>query len=224
MHRVLKPGGVIGIADADHDTSIIYPPDPLLDRWLEVVREMRLRTSGGDVRIGQKLRALLADAGFERTAGSPSPAPPTAPTTARASWAPWQAAYLEDPAHIAEATRLGVSDEPELRAIADAWRRWGDVTRRHLRHRRLPMPRLESVSERRDRSGTALLCPIAMCDMTSAGFQPARYSSFRQRALGRRQRGLQPARSVRVRLAGPVTRGGNLDTLPTDARQETEAS
>jgi SAM-dependent methyltransferase len=125
MHRVLRPGSVIGIADADHDTSIIYPPDPLLDRWIEVSREMRLRTSGGDVRVGQKLRALLADAGFVRTQATIACNADGTDERARFIGG-WQAAGLEDTAFVAEATRLDVSDERELRDIAAAWRRWGD--------------------------------------------------------------------------------------------------
>jgi SAM-dependent methyltransferase len=126
MHRVLKPGGIVAIADADHDTSIIYPPNPLLERHAEIQREMRLRTSGGDVRIGQRLRALLAGAGFFRTEATIACAADGTDDRARIT-ATWQSSYLEDPAYIAEATRLGVADEPELRAIAAAWRAWGEA-------------------------------------------------------------------------------------------------
>lgn len=126
MHRVLRPGGVIGIADADHDTSIIYPPDPLLDRWIEISREMRRRTSGGDVRVGQKLRSLLAEAGFVRTEAAIACNADGTDERARFIGA-WQAAGLEDAAFVAECTRLGVSDERELRDIAAAWRRWGEA-------------------------------------------------------------------------------------------------
>lgn len=124
IHRVLKPGGIVAIADADHDTSIIYPPDPLLDRHNAIMREMRLRTNGGDVRIGQRLRALLIEAGFERTEASVICGADGTDDRAR-FMGEWQAAYVEEPTYIAEATRLGISNEPELRSIAAAWRLWG---------------------------------------------------------------------------------------------------
>jgi ubiquinone/menaquinone biosynthesis C-methylase UbiE len=126
MHRVLRAGGIVAIADADHDTSIIYPPDPLLERHVEIMREMRLRTSGGDVRVGQKIRAMLVDAGFARTQATVACAADGSDERAR-FMGEWNAAYVEDRTYVAEATRLGVSEERELREIAAAWRRWGEA-------------------------------------------------------------------------------------------------
>src|SRR5438105_3240200 len=47
IRRVLKPGAIIAIADADHDGSILAPADPLLDASLQLLAEIRARNGGG---------------------------------------------------------------------------------------------------------------------------------------------------------------------------------
>ena len=63
--RVLAPAGVIGLADADFDGSVIWPASPdLKARALKVETAVRER-AGGDPRIGRRLGTLLAEAGFQ---------------------------------------------------------------------------------------------------------------------------------------------------------------
>jgi len=122
-HRVLKPGGVIGVADADHDGTIIAPEDPLLWRSFAVADEVR-QIRGGDVRVGKRLRALLHEAGFERSVGSVS-----AGADGTAEAVQWvgesQAQYHAAPAYVDYVVERGISTKEEMRAISDAWRRWG---------------------------------------------------------------------------------------------------
>jgi SAM-dependent methyltransferase len=58
FRRVLRPGGVIGVADADYDGSIIAPADPALDASTRLLEDLRARTTGGDLRIGKHLPRL----------------------------------------------------------------------------------------------------------------------------------------------------------------------
>lgn len=123
MRRVLKRGGVIGLADADHDGSIIWPPDPLLDGSMQLLRDLRERSGGGDPRIGKRLRALLYEAGFVRaTASATAATDGTEESTRRTG--EWQARYLESPIG-GRAVALGLTTDDELRAMAAAWRAWG---------------------------------------------------------------------------------------------------
>lgn len=46
VRRVLKPGGVVGVADADHDGTIIFPDDPMLHRSFDVLARLRAQTAG----------------------------------------------------------------------------------------------------------------------------------------------------------------------------------
>lgn len=63
IFRLLKPGGQVVLVDADDGLTLVHPEPPQL---LEVMRlsETIQAESGGDRRIGRKLPALLAQAGF----------------------------------------------------------------------------------------------------------------------------------------------------------------
>ena len=123
MRRVMKLGAVIGIADADLDGSLIWPSSPALDASIRLMTELHL-AEGGSPHVGRQLRTLLFDAGFARSAASViADADGAKETTARTS-AFW-ASYHEAPALVAHITALGLATEPQLRAMADAWRKWG---------------------------------------------------------------------------------------------------
>jgi ubiquinone/menaquinone biosynthesis C-methylase UbiE len=62
-HRVLKPGGVIGIKEFDDGGILVHPLDPPLKRYYELY--WRLRSENGhDPQGGRKVGTLLAEAGF----------------------------------------------------------------------------------------------------------------------------------------------------------------
>jgi ubiquinone/menaquinone biosynthesis C-methylase UbiE len=64
IHRVLKPGGVIGVCSPDWDGLLIAPPSAELDQATEAYAALQAR-NGGDLRVGHKLGTYLADAGFQ---------------------------------------------------------------------------------------------------------------------------------------------------------------
>jgi SAM-dependent methyltransferase len=120
--RVARPGAVIGVGDADWDGMLLHPRDPLIDRGHAIREALR---AGGDVRVGRKLRGLLAAAGFERaetaaTAGADG----TAPAVRRV--AEFESSWFTVPEVVAYVTELGVSDGAEMAAVAGAWARWAD--------------------------------------------------------------------------------------------------
>lgn len=124
IHRVLKPDGVIGVADADHDGFVMWPRDPLIDRSLELLDTLRQQSGGGDPRVGKRLRDLLHEAGFARSAGSATAGyEGTGDATRMAG--EWQARYLEAPPLVEHAVALGLTTRGEMVAMADAWRAWG---------------------------------------------------------------------------------------------------
>jgi SAM-dependent methyltransferase len=121
--RVAKPGGVIGVGDADWDGVLQHPRDPHIDRGHEIREALRV---GGDVRVGRQLRGLLQAAGFERceltVTGNALGTDDTVFWTAES-----EATWFEAPAVVAHVTELGLSEQNELAAIAGAWRRWGST-------------------------------------------------------------------------------------------------
>jgi ubiquinone/menaquinone biosynthesis C-methylase UbiE len=125
FRRVLRPGGVIGVADADYDGSIIAPADPALDASTRLLEDLRARTTGGDLRIGKHLRRLLQEAGFERVVASVQAGVDGDAESAHRTGLFW-ANYLGAPELREYAVELGLTTEAGLNAISDAWRRWSE--------------------------------------------------------------------------------------------------
>jgi SAM-dependent methyltransferase len=63
LHRVLKPGGAIGVCSPDWDGFLIAPPSAELAQAIAAYRALQAK-NGGDVAVGQKLGLHLAAAGF----------------------------------------------------------------------------------------------------------------------------------------------------------------
>jgi ubiquinone/menaquinone biosynthesis C-methylase UbiE len=121
LRRVLRPGGVIGVADADFDGAIMAPASAAIERSTELLGRMRLNAY-----IGKHLAQLLHAAGFARTAASASVGYEGTPEATRMA-AGFQARYLEAPEFVAHVVARGWASEAELREMAAAWRAWGDA-------------------------------------------------------------------------------------------------
>jgi SAM-dependent methyltransferase len=124
LRRVLRPGGVIGVADADYGGSVLAPTDPMLERSLALLVTFRQRGPQGDPFVGRRLRGLLNDAGFANviasaTAGSDG----TSDVTERSGQ--FWANYFAAPEFAAFVTELGLATPLELQAMSEAWRAWG---------------------------------------------------------------------------------------------------
>jgi len=63
MHRVLRPGRVIGLADGDWETMVIEPVVPDFVEGLALYERM-WRHNGGNPRFGRHQHAILRQAGF----------------------------------------------------------------------------------------------------------------------------------------------------------------
>jgi SAM-dependent methyltransferase len=69
VRRVLKPGGIIGIADGSSTTTFRYPTNPLLQAW-DRLRGLEREYNTGRPSEALELRILLREAGFARTQAS----------------------------------------------------------------------------------------------------------------------------------------------------------
>jgi len=76
--------------------------------------------------VGKKLRALLTEAGFSRTAGSVAGGADGTDEVTRHVGA-WQAEYFTAPALVEYVVACGVATPEELTAISEAWRRWSEA-------------------------------------------------------------------------------------------------
>lgn len=124
LRRVVRPGGVVGVADADYAGGMMWPDYPELRRWLEITLALRTR-DGGTPTVGRQLRALLAEAGFAQVDVTVRQQCDGSSDAARLQ-AAFNASYVEAPGYVAHVAGNGIASPEELRGIAAAWRRWGD--------------------------------------------------------------------------------------------------
>ena len=69
IRRVLKPGGVVGLADDDHSTLVWEPRTPALTEAHRLIARV-IAHKGGDVYRARQSRRLLLEAGFVRVTGT----------------------------------------------------------------------------------------------------------------------------------------------------------
>lgn len=69
LHRVLRPGGIIGLCSPDWGGFVLAPPSDALDGAIRAYEALQTR-NGGDVRAGRRLGVYLAERGFTAVAMS----------------------------------------------------------------------------------------------------------------------------------------------------------
>ena len=121
MHRVLRPGGCIGVRDDDVGSLILAPASPEMDRVLQVLQGV-MRLSGGDPTIGRRYRTLLRCGGFHDIYMSATTEydGTNQATTVRGDLA---ASLLEHMVEKAIAADLVTAEE--MQALIEASRAWG---------------------------------------------------------------------------------------------------
>jgi ubiquinone/menaquinone biosynthesis C-methylase UbiE len=124
MRRVSRPGGIVAVRDGDYAAFAWAPADPLLDRWLELYREVA-RRNGGEPDAGRYLKRWAMDAGFADFRVSSSTWTYADPETCR-----WWGNLWADRCELSglgdQIVEYGLADRAELKAIGDAFRRWAE--------------------------------------------------------------------------------------------------
>jgi SAM-dependent methyltransferase len=116
--RVLRPGGLIAVGDADLDGFLVHPLVPGLDAAFALDRRTRRQPD-----VGRRLPELLTAAGFADLEFSVQPNVAAGATAAGVAAS--SAMRLEAPPFVDRAVANGWATAAELRAMADAWRAWG---------------------------------------------------------------------------------------------------
>lgn len=122
MRRVVRPGGVVAIRDADYHAMAWYPLDSILDRWMEIYQAVA-RRNDAEPDAGRRLLGWAQEAGFRDISPSAS-VWNFADPDARSWWGSLWADRVVGSSLAEQATAYDICDADELAAVADAFRRW----------------------------------------------------------------------------------------------------
>lgn len=122
MRRVVRPGGIVAVRDADYGSFTWHPADERLATWLALYREIA-RANRGEPDAGRHLRAWAQHAGFRKIKASAS-AWCFATPDERAWWGGLWADRMTSSAIAQQTVREKRATVEELAALADAWRGW----------------------------------------------------------------------------------------------------
>ncbi len=124
MRRVLRPGGLLAVRDADYGGFVWAPNDPALDRWNAAYHQLA-RLNGAEPDGGRHLPGWVRAAGFVDLEVSSSTW--TYATATERRW--WGGQWAERVTSSDLARQLlehGLCDEDELGAFAEGFARWAE--------------------------------------------------------------------------------------------------
>ena len=120
--RVLKPGGIVAVRDADYGTMVHDPPEPLIDLWLDLYHVLA-RRNGGEPDAGRKLGRWVAAAGFVDITISTDTWTYSTPDAIEGWRQLWKSRLLE--ARMGrDLISFGLADQREIEDMAAAFDRW----------------------------------------------------------------------------------------------------
>ena len=122
LRRVLRPGGLVAVRDADYGTMVHAPRDPRLDRWSELYHAVANRNDA-QADAGRYLYGWLLEAGYRAPEMSSSTWTFYQPGQAL-NWGDSWAVRTTQSAFATQAIEYGLATRAELEEYATAWRQW----------------------------------------------------------------------------------------------------
>ncbi len=124
VKRVLKPGGVLGIADVEYGGFIVGGPRSSLLRRSYSIREQlwTLKGTGGPY-CGRELRGLLNGASFKDVTVTSKYLCYGTEDKVK-TFGTRQVHYFQDGAFVQNAQEHALATDDELKAITEAWEEW----------------------------------------------------------------------------------------------------
>jgi ubiquinone/menaquinone biosynthesis C-methylase UbiE len=122
MLRVLRSGGWLAVRDVDWGTVAYFPPDPWLDRFIEI-HVKTWTQNGGDPQMGRKLRAIMNASSVVDLRVSASEWCYATHAETR-EWGDAYAERLLTSPMGASAVERGNATQEDLQAMAAAFRSW----------------------------------------------------------------------------------------------------
>ncbi|MGH9116080.1 MAG: methyltransferase domain-containing protein, partial [Acidimicrobiales bacterium] len=122
MLSVARPGGIVAARDTDYAGMFWWPPDPRLDRWLDLYRAIA-RNHHSEPDAGRRLLAWANAAGAHQVIPTASHWLHASPDE-REAWGGMWAERIVDSTIAEEAVASGKATRSELEDISAAWREW----------------------------------------------------------------------------------------------------
>ncbi len=122
MRRVLKPGGLVAVRDADFGAFAWFPADPVLDRWMDVYHQLT-RRNGAQADAGRNLKAWVRAAGFRDVKASSSTWTFQSDSE-REWWGGIWADRIRQSEFARQCLEYGLANERDLVEFSDAFHRW----------------------------------------------------------------------------------------------------
>jgi ubiquinone/menaquinone biosynthesis C-methylase UbiE len=124
MRRVLKPGGLVAVRDADYGRFTWSPSDPRLARWMALYHDIT-KHNGVEADAGRYLVSWVRDSGFENwTASSSQWRFHT--DEERAWWGGLWADRVQESEFARQGLEFGLTTPAELNEIAAAFLEWSE--------------------------------------------------------------------------------------------------
>lgn len=125
MRRVLRPGGVAGVADPYYPTLVLEPEMPVVAEAFALFQRAQ-EQNGGSPLYSRHLRALMREAGFARTIGGARADSVGESRMLRAGMETMAAGQLHDPTFRALVTSQGWADEAKLESLYAGLLAWAE--------------------------------------------------------------------------------------------------
>jgi ubiquinone/menaquinone biosynthesis C-methylase UbiE len=126
MRRVVRPGGLVSLREADYSAMSWHPAASALDEWLRVYDSLS-RSNGAEPNAGRHLLEWTLAAGFEP--GDLTPSASTwiyaTPERRRQFGSNWAERVLHSN-YAEQALEVGLASRAELDAIARGWHEWAE--------------------------------------------------------------------------------------------------
>lgn len=122
--RVLRPGGLIAVRDADYGTMVHAPHDPRLDRWLELYHQLTGH-HGAEADAGRRLLTWVISAGFVDPIATTSTWTYSSPLAVERWRDLWTGRLLEGRMG-SDMLALGLVDTADRDDLVAAWNAWAD--------------------------------------------------------------------------------------------------
>lgn len=123
MRRVTRPGGIVAVRDAVYSAMTWFPEPAGMEQWRSVYMATA-RANGGEPDAGSRLLSWARAAGFADASASASTWCYATPADRAWQSQTWAQRCLTS--FGPRAVELGLADGPDLEAMAQAWRQWGD--------------------------------------------------------------------------------------------------